>query len=74
MIHISQVCKLENVSHSCNHQQVEELCAISEPLVKVLLLVDGEKPTMGYLYEAMDRANEAIHRYYEDKGEDGFTK
>jgi hypothetical protein len=21
MIHISQVCKLENVSHSCNHQQ-----------------------------------------------------
>ena len=29
---------------------------------------------MGYLYEAMDRANEAIHRYYEDKGEEGFTR
>ena len=22
MIHISQVCKLDNVSHSCNHQQI----------------------------------------------------
>jgi hypothetical protein len=53
---------------------VQELCAISEPLVKVLCLVDGEKPAMGYLYEAMDRAKEAIHRYYEDKGEEGFTR
>ena len=33
---------------------VEEVVAISEPLVKVLRLVDGDKPTMGYLYEAMD--------------------
>jgi hypothetical protein len=24
MIHISQVCKLENVSHSCNHQQLDD--------------------------------------------------
>jgi hypothetical protein len=53
---------------------VEELCVVSEPLVKVLRLVDGEKPTMGYLYEAMDRAKEAIYRYYEDKGEEGFTR
>jgi hypothetical protein len=53
---------------------VQELCAISEPLVKVLCLVDGENPTMGYLYEAMDRAKEAIHRYYENKGEEGFTR
>lgn len=31
------------------------------PLVKVLRLVDGEKkPPMGYIYEAMDRAKEAI--------------
>ena len=29
---------------------------------------------MGYLYEAMDRAKEAIHRYYEDKGEVGLTR
>jgi hypothetical protein len=44
------------------------VCAISEPLVKVLRLVDGDKPTMCYLYDAMDRAKEAIHRFYEDKG------
>lgn len=31
------------------------------PLVKTLRLVDGEqKPSMGYIYEAMDRAKEAI--------------
>ena len=53
---------------------VEDVCAISEPLVKVLRLVDGEKPAMGYLYEAMDRAKEAIHHYYEDKGEVGLTR
>jgi hypothetical protein len=53
---------------------VGEVCAISEPLVKVLRLVDGEKPAMGYLYEAMDRAKEAIYRSYEDKGEEGLTK
>jgi hypothetical protein len=47
---------------------VEEVCAISEPLVKVLCLADGDKPTMGYLYEAMDRAKESICAYYEDKG------
>jgi predicted RNase H-like HicB family nuclease len=37
-------------------------------------LVDGEKHAMGYLHEAMDRAKEAIYQYYEDKGEEGFTR
>jgi hypothetical protein len=32
------------------------------------------EPTMGYLYEAMDRAKEAIFAYYDDKGDDGFQK
>jgi hypothetical protein len=53
---------------------VGEVCTLSEPLVKVLRLVDGEKPAMGYLYEAMDRAKETIYRYYENKGEEGLTK
>lgn len=53
---------------------VEEVCAISEPLVRVFRLVDGDKPTMGYLYEAMDRAKEAICAYYEDKGDKGLEK
>ena len=47
---------------------VGEVCTITEPLVKALRLVDGEKHAMGYLYEAMDRAKEAIYRYYEDRG------
>eukprot|EP00253_Pinus_taeda_P014398 PITA_14398 len=38
---------------------VEEACLVSEPIVKVLRLVDGEKPAMAYLYEAMDRAKDA---------------
>lgn len=50
------------------------LCAVNEPLVKVLHLVDGNKPVMGYLYEAMVRAKEAIHIYYEDKGDGGCEK
>ena len=34
---------------------------VCSPLTKVLRLVDGEKkPPMGYIYEAMDRAKEAI--------------
>jgi hypothetical protein len=40
------------------------LCAISESLVKVLRLIDGDKPTMGYLYEA----KQSICAYYKDKG------
>ena len=50
---------------------MNEVCTISEPFVKVLLLVDGDKPAMGYLYEAMDRTKEYIHAYYVDKGDQG---
>ena len=48
---------------------VKEVCTITKPLIRVLRLVDGENPTMGYLYEAMDRDKESIHAYYEDKGD-----
>ncbi|XP_061358412.1 uncharacterized protein LOC133302621 [Gastrolobium bilobum] len=38
---------------------------IVSPLVKVLRLVDGDsKPTMGYIYEAMDRAKEEIAKSF----------
>ncbi|XP_049936976.1 uncharacterized protein LOC126410646 [Nymphaea colorata] len=41
---------------SCVH-----LLKICVPLVKVLILVDSEdRPSIGYLYESMDRAKEAI--------------
>ena len=67
------VCRL--VSYQENFWAgVQEVCVVTKPLVKVLQLVDGEKPAMGYLYEAMDRAKEAIRSYYDDKGDDGFQR
>jgi hypothetical protein len=46
---------------------VEVCCSVSEPLV-------SDKPIMGYLYEAMDRAKEAIQAYYVGKGSHGFYR
>ncbi|GJN36377.1 hypothetical protein PR202_gb25230 [Eleusine coracana subsp. coracana] len=41
---------------------------VTEPLVRVLRLVDGdEKPCMGYLYEAMDKAKENIKKRLRNK-------
>ena len=66
----------EAICRLCTYQEsfweaVKEVCTITEPLVRVLRLVDGDKPAMGYLYEAMDRAKEAISAFYADKGEQG---
>ncbi|RDX61626.1 hypothetical protein CR513_60124, partial [Mucuna pruriens] len=39
-----------------------------DPIVRVLRLVDNEKrPTMGYIYEAMDRVKEAIQKAFNSK-------
>ncbi|XP_050945491.1 uncharacterized protein LOC127150844 [Cucumis melo] len=50
---------------------------VSGPLVRVFRLVDGEKkPPIGYIYEAMDRAKEAIAKSFnnnEEKYKDIFT-
>ncbi|XP_057452320.1 uncharacterized protein LOC130744147 [Lotus japonicus] len=50
-----------------------DIMKVFEPIVKVLKLVDGdEKPTMGFVYEAIDRAKLAIekncryHSHYTD--------
>ncbi|KAK3041524.1 hypothetical protein RJ639_002210, partial [Escallonia herrerae] len=41
--------------------QCQHVVKLSEPLVRVLRLRDGdEKPSMGYLYEAIDKAKETI--------------
>eukprot|EP00253_Pinus_taeda_P013226 PITA_13226 len=45
-------------------KDVEEIIAVTESLVRVLRMVDGDKPVMGYIYEAMDLAKEAIKRRY----------
>ncbi|XP_030955048.1 uncharacterized protein LOC115977364 [Quercus lobata] len=43
---------------------------VSGPIVRVLRLVDGEKrPAMGYIYEAMDRAKEAIEKSFNGREE-----
>uniref|UniRef100_A0A5K0ZHH5 BED-type domain-containing protein n=2 Tax=Nymphaea colorata TaxID=210225 RepID=A0A5K0ZHH5_9MAGN len=47
----------------------KEIIMFVEPLVKVLKMVDGEGSTMGYLYEALDRAKEAIKAASKDKKE-----
>ncbi|XP_006588065.1 uncharacterized protein LOC114368165 [Glycine soja] len=40
---------------------------VMAPLVKVILLVDGErKPAMGYIYEAMDKEKETIIKSFND--------
>jgi hypothetical protein len=53
---------------------VAEVCSVTEPLVKVLRLVDSDKPIMGYLYEAMHKAKEAIWAYYVGKGSHRFHR
>ncbi|GKV37085.1 hypothetical protein SLEP1_g45153 [Rubroshorea leprosula] len=41
---------------------------ISEPLVRMLRLVDNEeKPSMGYLYEAIDKAKETIKKNFNNR-------
>ena len=40
---------------------------ITEPLVKVLRMLDGERMAMGYIYEAMDEAKEKIQEIYKDR-------
>ncbi|XP_073031232.1 uncharacterized protein [Primulina eburnea] len=40
---------------------------VGGPVVKVLRLVDGEKPPMSYIYEAMDRDKEAIDVSFDHK-------
>ena len=48
-------------------KRAEEIVLFSEPLVKVLRMVDGDKPTMGFIYEAMDQAKEATKEAYGGK-------
>ena len=44
-------------------KKASELINVYEPLVKVLRLVESdEKPTMGYVYEAVDRSKRAIEQ------------
>ncbi|KAG8635684.1 hypothetical protein MANES_16G054458v8 [Manihot esculenta] len=44
-------------------ERAQQIMKVQEPLLKVLRLVDGDdKPTMGFIYEAMERAKLAIQK------------
>jgi len=49
---------------------VKGICSMIVPFVVILRLVDGDRPAMGYLYEAMDRAKKTIKKYYEHPDDD----
>ena len=36
----------------------------TKPLVVLLQIVDGEKPSMGYIYEGMDRVKEVVRSFF----------
>lgn len=43
---------------------VEEIVAVSEPLLKVPRYVSGGKPSIGSIYESMTKAKDSIRTYY----------
>ncbi|XP_023758229.1 uncharacterized protein LOC111906691 [Lactuca sativa] len=71
----SKFSKLDGGTHTKNTiltpnfwNTIDIVVKIGCPLLSVLQLVDGErKPPMGYLYEAMDRAKEAIAQAFKNK-------
>jgi hypothetical protein len=48
-------------------KKAKKIVQFNQPLVKVLQMVDDDKPTMGFIYEAMDQVKEAIKSTYGDK-------
>ncbi|PPD70364.1 hypothetical protein GOBAR_DD32762 [Gossypium barbadense] len=45
-------------------KSAREAVSVSESLVKILRIVDGDMPAMGYMYEGIERAKGAIKAYY----------
>ena len=58
------------MTRSCFWNTIVYTLKVIGPLVRVLRLVDNErKPAMGYIYEAMDRAKEAIIKSFNENEE-----
>ena len=57
-------CEARNIVVSSEFwTKANDILKVFEPIVKVLRLVDGdEKPTMGFIYEAIDRAKQSIEQ------------
>ncbi|XP_031268224.1 uncharacterized protein LOC116126685 [Pistacia vera] len=45
-------------------KSAHEAVSMTEPLVKMLRIVDGDMPAMGYIYEGIERAKLSIQAYY----------
>lgn len=45
-------------------KHAREVVSVSEPFVKILRIVDGDMPAMGYMYEGIERAKVGIKAYY----------
>ncbi|KAK2664788.1 hypothetical protein Ddye_003362 [Dipteronia dyeriana] len=45
-------------------KSAHEAVSVSEPLVRILRIVDGDMPAMGYVYEGIERAKLVIQAYY----------
>ncbi|CAH9057624.1 unnamed protein product [Cuscuta epithymum] len=58
------VCEAKTIVLDNNFwTKANDILKIFEPLVKVLRLADGDdKPTMGFIYEAVDRAKQSIRQ------------
>jgi hypothetical protein len=56
---------VEKVYEKAFWKRAEEIVLFSVPLVKVLRMVDGDKPAMGFVYEVMDQAKEEIKEAYQ---------
>lgn len=50
-------------------RSAREVVGVSEPLIKLLRIVDGDMPAMGYVYEGVERAKLAIKMFYKGCGE-----
>ncbi|PON53798.1 Zinc finger, BED-type domain containing protein [Parasponia andersonii] len=45
-------------------KDAHEAVSVSEPFVKILRIVDGDMPAMGYMYEGIERAKISLKAYY----------
>lgn len=50
-------------------KHAREAVNISEPLVKILRIVDGDMPAMGYIYEGIEKAKDTIKTHYKGNEE-----
>ncbi|XP_020579099.1 uncharacterized protein LOC110023830 isoform X2 [Phalaenopsis equestris] len=45
-------------------KSAHEVVSVSEPILKLLRMVDGDMPSMGYTYEGIERAKQTIKIFY----------